>query len=184
MVGMERTLKKQLTTKLLWAQLQPLRIISYAFLPGLFIPSLAIHWQSSTMIFSWLSALTAANIGYIAFNERKYLQKLGKKDALHWLAIIFIGIFTIEFTGISIHTLYSLFEGQPSDVLKFWNSMGIIFIFLGGSVLETIYCIGEKYSDKKIGVKDRGGLLLVIFSVVLLFFISFIAMRFIQMKIL
>ena len=129
---------------LLFAQLQPIRILFYVYLPSLFIPDLHLPWQSSTLIFNFLIVFVIANVGYIAFIEYHKLEQKGKKWFIHWLALISLGIFTVEFIGLFSHTMISFYAGHPPANAQYWNVVATMFGGLGGIILEINYFFSEK----------------------------------------
>jgi hypothetical protein len=169
MAGMIHESKRQFWWgKLKWSLLQPLRILTYVSIPGIFIPSLAIPWQSQMFIFDTLVILAFVNTGYVAFIERKFLKNSGLKLGLLWLATISIGTFGVEFIGISIDTLTSFFQQNPTDAIKFWQEIGFIFPLLGGSVLESFYALGQRLKDDQFNEVQK--MVLLISLVVVVFF--------------
>ena len=94
---------RKLIIHLLFAQLQPVRILFWIYLPSLIVSDVHMPWQSSTLIFNFLFVLVLANVGYIAFIERHKIEQKGKKWFIHWLALISLGIFTVEFIGLFAH---------------------------------------------------------------------------------
>jgi len=136
--------------KLLWAQLQPMRIVSYLYLVGTLIPPLALKWETAFFVFEWISLLIASNIAFIAWLERNHLRKIGFRCAVLWLVVISAGIIFVEFTGISIHTLTRLPFEISTEILEYWNRVGFVFTFLGGSILEAVYYFSSKLSGKTV----------------------------------
>jgi len=139
----ESTLKN-LITHLKYAQLQPFRILFYIYLPSVIFPTIHMPWQSSNLIFNFLLALVLANVGYIAFLERDKLKQKGKAWFIHWLLLISIGIFTVEFIAFFAHTMIGFYEGNPPENAQFWNYIATVFAGLGGIVLEINYFFSEK----------------------------------------
>lgn len=136
--------QRKLVVQLLYAQLQPLRFLFYLYLPSLIIDNLHLPWQSSVLIFNFLPILVLANVGYIAFLERHKQKEKGRKWFIHWLMLISIGIFTVEFIGLFAHTMISFYEGHPPENAKYWNVVATVFTGLGGVILEINYFFSEK----------------------------------------
>ena len=135
---------KKLLNKLLLAQLQPLRILFYVYLPSLFFVDLHMPWQSSTLIFNFLPIFVLSNVGYIVFIEYNKLKQKGKRWFIHWISMITIGIFGVEFIGIFTHTMISIYEGRPPADAQYWNIVATIFTGLGGVILEINYFFSER----------------------------------------
>ena len=134
----------QLIINLLIAQLQPVRILFYVYLPSLILPDVHMPWQSSTLIFNFLPVFVLANVGYVAFIERHKIEQKGKKWFIHWLALISLGIFTVEFIGLFAHTMISFYEGHPPENAQYWNIIATVFTGLGGIILEINYFFSER----------------------------------------
>lgn len=162
--------RKKLLGDVISNSISPLRLIGLAFVLGSLSPLLVIPWQSTTDIFSWIEIPIIANVGFIAFNERKLLSQMSRWQWIHWVATMSLGVISIEFTGIFAHTATIFMQDHSAAV--FWDHVSLTLF--GGSFGLSIF---QSYTKRLIGRKfdDRTNMLFVILLVVLLVVISWIA---------
>lgn len=147
----------------------PLRLIALAFVLSSLSPLLALPWQTTTSIFNWIAFPMIANIGFIAFGERKFLKQMGKLQWICWIVTLSMGVISIEFTGIAVHTA-TIFM-QNSATATFWDHVSI-FLFGGSFALSIFQSYTKRFTGKQ--MDDRIGILFIIVITVLLVALSWI----------
>lgn len=135
--------------------LSPLKLISYPILIGFFFPFLTVDWPVTSVIFSSLWIPLIATVGLVAFNERDLRREMKFWDWIYLVFILCLGAFTVEFVGIAIHTLTSLFHGQHNLDINFWDGVAIAYSIIGGISLSVSHSIGKRYRRKNISSKSR-----------------------------
>lgn len=164
-----RPLHDQIKEDLIAEFRSPLKLISYSVLVGFLFPYLTLNWQTTVFIFSSLWVPTVATVGLVAFNERDLRHEMNFWEWIYLVYILCIGAFTVEFVGISVHTLTSLFHGQHNQAMNFWDGIAVGYTIIGGIGLSISHSIGRYYRHKNINDAQKA-LLAISFTVFLVLF--------------
>ncbi|MGY5148637.1 MAG: hypothetical protein ACW9W3_01070 [Candidatus Nitrosopumilus sp. bin_68KS] len=136
-----------LSKKIITEQFYPLRVIFYIHLTSFFIPELHLSLKTSIFIFNMVPVLVSANIAMVIFLEHDKLRKKTILSAFSYLLLLFVGLLTVEFLGIAVHTQTSFFDPHDPEVI-YWNMIALLFTGIGGYLLPVTNYIGEKLDER------------------------------------